>query len=672
MVISLAAYSQSSNTDTLLVYSKYTPQGVMIKIAPQLAQTWLLGAEKGYLISRTETGAESEPVLLTPKPLMPLSLEECAKLENGDSLKTFQQLSIFDNIAKNKLKMSMIERIRYVNKLQNDYGFYYLVASRIREIAEISGLEFLDKTAEKGKTYVYSVKIKDDNSPSRQSQTIINTAENRIVLPELEAFAGDSVVDFSWIHHGGTDPIMCYYLEKSEDGKTFRRVNRSPFYYNPESKYESTDTVYFSKIISRRDSLEANYKPFYYRLTGLDIWAEEHTSGQVVKVTGVDKTPPIPVENITSSDSIENKSVTFKWEYQNAPSDFAGFKLFISEKSSTGYRPVVDSLLPPGIREYTLENIVESKPVYLRIVTFDTAGNYSFGTPYFTMLPDLYPPSVPTGFKAEIDTNGILLLSWNANPEKDIKGYRILGANSKKERFISSTGLTVKDTFFIDTVNTNSLSRYKYFMLEAIDRNFNTSERTDYITVVLPDQVAPSPGILNKVIKEKEGIRINWILSPSTDVKTQEILRRSRDNSSWVLAGTTGNSDTTFVDKQTENGYFEYAVRAIDSSGNKGAVSNVFAVKISPEKQETYITDFKVKKKNGGVMLRWNSHGAQPKFYLIYRQTKNNDLSLIASVSKFNYLDLQVENGKTYKYYIVPQDEEGKKYAMSKIEKVSF
>ncbi len=584
MVISLAAYSQSSNTDTLLVYSKYTPQGVMIKIAPQLAQTWLLGAEKGYLISRTEIGSENKPVLLTQQPLKPLSPEECAKRENGDSLSSFQQLSIFDNMAKNKTKMSMIERIQYVDKLQNDYGFYYLVASRVREIAEISGLEFLDKTAEKGKTYVYSVKIKDDNSPSRQGQTIINTTESQIVIPELEAFSGDRVADFSWIHHGGTDPVMCYYLEKSEDGKALRRVNLAPYYYNPDSKYGPDDTVYVSKIISRRDSLAANYRPFYYRLVGVDIWAVEHVSDQTVKVTGVDKTPPLPVENITSSDSIENKSITFKWEYQNPPSDFAGFKLFISEKSSSGYHPIVDSLLPPQSREYTMENIVEGTPIYLRIVSFDTAGNYSFGNPYFTMLPDLFPPSVPTGFQAKIDTNGILTLSWNANPEKDIKGYRILGANSRKEKFISSTGLAVRDTFYIDTININSLSRFKYFRLEAVDYNFNTSEKTDFVTVVLPDKVAPAPGILIKVKKETGGVRINWIPSPSTDIKTQEILRRSRDNSSWVVAGTTGNADTTFVDQLSESGYFEYAVRAIDSSGNKGAVSNVFAVKISPKK----------------------------------------------------------------------------------------
>ena len=671
IVISIAAYSQSTNTDTLLVYSKFTTQGVMIKIAPQLAQTWLLGAENGYLITRTEIGAEGNPVLLTQKPLKPFTLTECAQLENGDSIKAFQQLSIFDNMAKNKTKMSMVDRIQFIDKLQNDYGFYYLLASRIRDIAKISGLEFLDKTAEKGKIYAYSVKIKGDKSSSRQSESIINTSENQIIIPELIAIAEDRSVDFNWIHRGGTDPVLCYYLEKSEDGKVFQRVNRAPFYYNPENKYESTETLDVGKILSHRDSLDANYKLWYYRLVGLDIWAMEHVSAEVVKVMGVDKTPPNPVEKVSSFDSIENKSITYKWDY-DAPSDFAGFKLFVSDKIRGGYHPVVDSLLSPQTREFTLENITEGTPIFLRLVTFDTAGNYSFGNPNFTMLPDLYPPSSPTGFKAKIDSNGVLLLSWNANPEKDIRGYRILGANSKRERFISSTGLAVRDTFFIDTLNINSLSKYKYFRLEAIDNSFNTSEQTAYITVVLPDKVAPSPGLINEVIKENESIRINWTPSPSIDIKAQEILRRSNNNKSWVIAGTVLNTDTTFIEKQSEKGLFEYSLRAIDSSGNKGAISNVFAIKVSAKRQEISITDFKAKKKNGVAILSWSSEGAQPKFYLIYRETRNSELTLIASVSESNYRDVQVQKGITYKYYIVPQDEEGKKYTMSKIEKVGF
>jgi hypothetical protein len=671
MVISIAGYAQIANTDTLLVYTKYTNEGVMIKIAPQLAQTWLLGAENGYEITRAESGTDNEPVLITRKPLKPFTAAEYEEMENGDSVKAYQQLAIFDNMAKNKSKMSMYDRVLFSTKLQNDYGFYYMLVTRIREIGKTSGLEFIDKTAEKDRSYIYSVKIKGDKVESRQGYSFINTVEEQMVLPELVCIEGDKSVEFNWEHKGGTDPVLCYYIEKSEDGKTFHRISSAPVYYQPENKYRPEEEVNNPKIISRNDSLKENYKPYYYRLVGVDIWAEEHTSEDVVKVVGVDKTPPPAVTTISSRDSIEEKSLIFSWEY-NAPSDFAGFKLLVSNKLSSGYHLADSNLFPASTGEYTLKNFDKNQPVYFRILTLDTAGNYSVSEPEFAMLPDLFPPSVPTGFTAAVDTNGVLTLRWNANPENDIKGYHVLGCNSARGRYISATGLSVKDTFYIDTLNTNSLTKYKYFRLEALDYNFNTSEQTEPVTVSLPDRIAPLSPVILKVKSGKNGVRINWIPSGSEDVKQQQILRRKAGDDQWKIIGNTAPADTVFVDNLTETGTYDYAMRAIDSAGNKGVFSPEFTVEVKPQKPQILITGFKAKKKNGAAVLTWSSEGATPKFYLVYREDNNKNIRIIASVRNSGYTDNQVSKGNSYRYYIVAQDDKGKLYTPSKIERVGL
>ncbi len=671
LVTSMVSYAQYANTDTLLVYTKYTKKGVMIKIAPQLAQTWLLGAENGYLITRAELGSDKDAVLLTQKPLKPFTNEQYAKLENGDTIREFQHMAIYDNLAKNKSKMSIYDRVNFSTKLQNDYGFYYLLVSRIRDIGKTSGLEFIDRTAKKDRSYIYTVKIDGDNIKSHQSFSLINTVEEQILLPELISVVGDKSVDLSWIHNGGTDPVLCYYIEKSKDGRIFHRINSAPVYYQPESKYQLDDVVNTPKLIKRTDSLEMNYTPYYYRLVGVDIWAEEFISADIIRVEGVDKTPPPIVSEISSVDSIKSGSITFKWNY-NPPADFAGFKLFVSNKLKGIYHLIDTNMFSANIREYTIIANNEGLPVYFRIAAFDTAGNYSMSQAEFAMLPDLLPPSTPTGFRASVDTNGILILQWNNNPENDIKGYHVLGSNTKRGRYIASTGLSIKDTIYIDTLNVNSLSSFKYFRLEAIDFSFNVSEQTQAITVRLPDVISPiAPSIVT--IKAKEmGVEINWIPSFDKDVAQQQILRRKDINDTWEVIANISSKDTLFFDKPSEIGFYYYTIRAIDSNGNKSVLSLAFSVEVKGMKENISIVNFKVRKKNGTAVLSWKSEGVKPKFYLVYREDKENNIRIIASIRDLNFIDTQVDKGSSYRYYIVAQDEKGILYSPSKIERVSM
>ncbi len=668
IMLNLGINAQGIDADTLLVFSKYTPEGVMLKIAPQRAQTWLLGAENGYEIRRTEIGNE-DIQLLTETPLKPYNKDEFKKMANGDSVYSFQKNAVFDNITKNKSEMSVSQRIMFVDRLQNDYGFYFLLASRIREISISSGLEFIDKTAKKDRTYIYSIKIKDDKNSSHAGNSIITTTEQGVALPELVAIEGDSSVQFRWMQ-GDNNPIFCYYIEKSVDNKIFEKVNKSPIYNSTEKISDSTG-VKKQAIITYNDKLDANYKPYYYRIIGIDLWSSEIISKDIVKVMGRDLTaPPVPNMIKVSTDK-KNKSITYKWEY-NSPSDFAGYKFYVSDKYKGEYKSLNDSLSSPTTNSYTIDSAGEGEAYYLRIIAFDTVGNYSVSNPKPGMLADIYPPTTPKGFKASIDTNGILKLVWNKNPESDIRGYKVFGGNTKLSRKIAPTGYIITDTFFVDTIWVNTLSKHKYFTMVAVDRNYNISKSTSVIKVNLPDRISPSAGIINNVSIEEEHIRINWTPSASDDIAKQVILRHNHKQNEWETISDVSNTDTTFLDIIPEQGRYEYSIMAIDSSGNKGELSYAYPLVIKAKASDITITDFKVKKKNGQSILTWNSKGEKPKFYLIYRKSRNNDLSIIASIKDTKFTDKSTKKDNTYTYYIIPQDENGVLYSPSKTKKVGF
>jgi fibronectin type 3 domain-containing protein len=668
MVFSLMLNAQVSNTDTLFLYSKYTDKGVKLKIIPQLAQTWLLGAEKGYTITRTESGGKK--VVLNKDPLLPYSKEECSVFENGDSLAEFNQTAIYDHIEKNKREMTAFERIGFVEKLQNDYGFYILLATRIPEIGISSGLEFTDETAEKGKTYFYEVKIAGDNHPSRLANCFVNAEKNEVLLPELDAIGNDHTASLSWMHQGVTEPILYYYVEKSEDGSNFERISY-PIYYSPEDRFEESHSNNKAKVIYKEDSLVENYKTYFYRLVGVDVWAEEYISDDKVMVVGEDQRPPHPVDVLNVDLDKVSKKITYSWDYEE-PADFAGFRFFSSDRINGKYKPLNEGISIKDIRSFTIDNAKENEAVFFMVVAYDTSGNYAPSEPKIAMLPDLYPPSVPTGFNARIDTNGCVTLYWNANPENDIKGYRIFASNSKKDKGASLEGLLIKDTFYLDTINLKTLSKFKYFQLEAVDYNINGSGRTAYITVKLPDQQAPSPSQFREIDKTPNGLMLTWSKSLSMDVKNYVIYRKKVTQKNWYLVAEVSSDKNSYKEVDELVGNYEYKLQVVDSSGNKSAFSETILVKVQAKDKQIIFSEIKAKKKDEGVEVSWKTENEKDGYYVVFRKEKSGDFVAIGSVKEHSFLDKNVKKGNTYKYTVFPQQASGVSYIKDKEVKVVF
>lgn len=667
IIISIGSYAQNNDADTLLLFSKLTNEGITLRIMPQKAQTWLLGAENGYDIYRKESGVDKEFKLLTKTPLKPFYGDDYNVFENGNDVKELQQKAIFDNIAKNKLKMSMHERILFVDKLQNEYGFYVLVSTRIKTLAQSSGMEYLDKTAKKNKLYIYKVKIADDNNSSHSTESLITHQTTEISIPDLDPIEMDKEAKLTWMHLKNNNPILCYHIEKSEDGNNFTRITEAPVY--PTNM--SIDEDDFNKEVFIMDSLNSNYKPYYYRIIGIDMWAEEHTSQSVIKVIGRDKTPPPIVNGISYDINEESKSITYKWNY-NAPNDFAGFRFYTSNKLKGQYTLQNIELSSDTIREFTINNAGESDVFYLRIAAFDTANNVSHSLPKFANVPDIYPPSAPTNTSAKIDTVGNMKIIWNANPENDIKGYKVFASNSKNSKMISVTPMLLSDTFYMDTLNIQVLNKYKYFTLMAVDYNFNMSPKSETIKVQLPDVIRPSAGKITSLKIQDSRVIVNWIPSASNDIAKQNILRRKVGIEAWEITATISDTATVYIDSPQEKAAYEYSIEAIDSAGNIGVKSFVFAVEFKNDKAMISIEEFKVKRKNSNVILSWKSSGKQANYYIVYREQKGKSIKRIASVKDMKYTDSTVAKDNIYKYYIVAQDDKGVLHTKSKTKKVSI
>ncbi|MBN2746735.1 MAG: hypothetical protein JXR34_08405, partial [Bacteroidales bacterium] len=623
--------------------------------------------ENGYEIYRMELGVDKDYKLLNITPLKPFTKADYAKMENGDSVEALNQKAIFDNITKNKTQKSAFEKVKFAQNLQNEYGFYFLITTRIREISMSSGLEFLDKTATKDRIYSYKVKIAND-SKNRTGFSEITTVDLQLPVAELIAVNDEKAVHFKWAQSSEINPIISYNLEKSADGENFSLVNMAPFYFSENISQADTNTNSTIFINFTTDSLSENYKPYFYRLVGIDVWGQEHKSSQIVKAMGVDKTPVAAPKHFETSINEEAKSITFSWKMADE-TDLEGFFVYQSNDPKNDFRKVEQKMLEKTATSYTIKEATPDMHYYIKLVTIDTATNEDISTAAYGYLPDVYPPATPENLAAKIDSTGKLTLSWNKHPEHNLLGYRIFTTSREGGKWIQLNQSFVVDTFYTDTLNLKSLLQRKFYIIVAVDAAFNISPKAAGIEVKLPDIVNPLAPAIKSLTAENASVTIEILPSGSKDVKEVLMYRRQQGQESWALVKRLDINTFTFTENLTAGSY-EYALTSIDSAGNESEKSNPYSIDIKSVENKIVFNSFNVKKQKSGIEISWET-SIKAKNYIVYR-TEGKNVEKMAIVQGATFTDSKAEKGKNYQYQIFAQNEKGKLFPSEVSKKVSF
>jgi hypothetical protein len=389
--------------------------------------------------------------------------------------------------------------------------------------------------------------------------------------------------------------------------------------------------------------LTQNYTSHYYRLIGITSFGELTAPSPVLKTMGRDRTaPPNPI----IEPAIDYKgTIKIAWKYPTAPADLKGFAIGKSFSSSGPFQKQ-GAILPVNSREW-----VDEKPEilggnYYVVYAIDTAGNESESYATYGFLRDSIAPSTPSVPTGTIDTNGIVRLKWKLGPEMDIMGYRVLFSNAPDHEFSMLTPEPLADTTYTDSITLNTLTRKIYYRIAAVDRNFNHSKLSDILTLEKPDLISPVQPLFSNFIVSDSSVFLQIIQSSSTDVSKHLLLRREADNLPWATIANWSKPDSksSYSDLSVQGGtYYQYALQAVDSAGNKSALSPTVEVKTVPRKNREAIKSgtavFNVEKK--AVDLKWIATTKPVKYYVIYRGKDGNaPISLISVDGKsIGYLD---------------------------------
>ena len=590
ILISLPLFSQI-RTDSLILLVKYKDNTNILRWAPTNVTAWQSSLSEGYNLSRANylEGVSYENLKFDKVGESPIKkwtesqwnnyAASNTNIGNEDSIK-YAYLAW--DLTKSDLLLSgkenLEEMMKFRQSLEMKSAFGLMAADQSWTGALIQGLAYEDKNIQAGKTYIYKLEFvnkKFSNKPVfviAESKPEPESLNYKVDLLEL-----DQSLSLKW-----SSKILSsgYYIEISEDNKIFKRVNKTPYYPVTADRTEMQDAFGY-KI----DSLK-NDKLYYLRVYGKTPFAETFLIGET-KGKPKDLTPPsAPI--IVNVKHIEEQKASIKWEMiEPLDDDLEGYTIGRSNNPFGVYKQINEGLVHIDQREFSDISFDKDSVTYYIIEAVDRNGNRSKSNFGHLALVDSTAPAKPIHIKSKMDSLGIVTINLEHQKEKDFMGYRIYKANAEDHEF-SVVQETYNDTIvfnarnpvIIDTSTLESLTKYIYYKVTALDYHYNESKFSALIKVPRPDKIPPVPPLINDYVTTDKEIRLSITASSSSDVRQNYLYRKKDTDKEWLLLDSLGLKNAEYSDLTAENNvFYHYTVGAVDDSGLKSEFGNVIRIR---------------------------------------------------------------------------------------------
>jgi len=550
-------------------------QHIQLRLLPDRRELMQSSLRDGFILERsTSIGPFTEIGRLKPydeaawKSLIELETDTDRATELGlafiflQSLQNSQGVTIsFDEGIAELEERKSVEEFTY---------FGFIVSSlKSTQIAEALGLSFTDVQVQPGQTYIY--RVRPVQSPEIYTYvptefTITVGANDGDYLIDVDAYEGDGFLSFSWDE---SDKVTGVIVERKAPGESeFRALMREPlFTLQPEDPSSSIRSSF-------ADSNLVNYSTYMYRFYGYTIFGDLVQFAEI-SASPRDRTPPAP-PFMPVPEQISETEVNVTWELnEDPPSDLLGFLVARSQTNQGTFNILHREILPKDARSFIDTTFDRGAPNYYVVQALDTALNISSSFPMVVTLIDSIPPAKPVFLSAVVDSIGVVTLEIVPNSEPDLMGYRLYRANDPEHEYSSIfEGFSFSDsllsriqTTFTDTISLNSLTEKVFYKVQALDRNYNSSELSDFIAVSRPDTIPPSVPVIYNVISQTDRIELYYHSSESADLARQELYRKTSLEDPWAFFDTLSVSQNVYIDRNVIQGTkYYYSIRAIDDS----------------------------------------------------------------------------------------------------------
>lgn len=629
---------------------------ILIRWVPTNSLTFELAKKYGYKIDRItlsnnlvpkDTSAFTVSYKVTLQTLFPLDEKNKKWLELFE--KNEGTAIVYDALfKKNKTTETTQKDKENADKMK--FGLVLLSCDLDLNLAKATGLYCEDENIDNKSIYAYRITLGAPKGVKYKPYifTIDSKQLTKLAkINKLKSKSGIKSTKLSWNVSENKHDYTGYIFERSNDSITFERTNKTPFVFMTSQYNRDLKEGVFT------DSLPQSGVIYFYRVRGLSHFGILGEPSNVVRCIGKSGFNTYPY--IDSVSTIKNKTINVYFHMPNYNlNKLKGYCLYRASSVDGKYELITKNNLPSNATVFTDEKPMMSN--YYKVFAINIENDSVSSHPTLGQLADEDPPSPPKGLRAAIDTTGKVILSWDKNTEKDLKGYRVYKMNTLKEEPVEVVSKYILENNFVDTITLNTLTEDIYYTINAVDNSYNNSKQCAPIKLKKPDRIPPVKPIITKLFHTDTTMILTWINSTSKDVVRTELFQISNNKKTKLREFCPPDSTSKHIDYLIENGQsYSYEIIAIDDDGNKSSmISNpmLFETGVRPKiKNIEFIVDYDHKQ----IHLKWEYSQKDLYNFTIYKSKGNNTpfyTYKTLSPTQFNFFDKDLEVSNIYKYKI--------------------
>jgi uncharacterized protein len=619
---------------------------VLLRWAPANKKVFDLALVNGYKITRTDDVGNK---IVLHSGLKPLPKEDSAWF----SLLRKNENAIFavNVIYQNKPKEGLPLKEQQNNEMMA-YNMFLMSCNFDAEIAEAGALFFRDKNIDPARRYTYRIEVNGLPPALKLLPGNVNVKAGDLSKnPPINNLAGifkNKSVRLKWKAADLTSSYCAYDIERSKDSINYVKLNKAPVIMI-SSQFEKN-----KQFIFYLDTFPTVKEKYYYRIKGINHFGELSEGSNVVSAIGYEPLNSYPL--IDSIKVINNLRVYLHFRMENKkenekPKEYI---LMRSKKDKGPYTKIFSSAVPS---EYLDEKPESANYYKVGALTYGGDTLYSFS--YLALISDTIPPSPPKNLKAKVDLKGNVTLSWDKNPEPDVRGYKILKSNALHEEFVQINKEFALEPQFKDKLNLKTLTKNIYYSVVATDKRYNNSVKCTPIEVKRPDTICPVKPVLTSLELKDNGIKVNWINSSSEDVKyyvlyrSTELSGKDTKLTEWKAM----DSLRSFLDTTVIPGVgYKYRLLVSDEDDNISISNNPYVKFETGYRRKLTNVNYSVDRTQRTISLKWNYPEKEIEKYVLYRAKKGGSLTIIKTLpaKTSEFIDDTPNMGNIYEYRIKP------------------
>jgi fibronectin type 3 domain-containing protein len=318
----------------------------------------------------------------------------------------------------------------------------------------------------------------------------------------------------------------------------------------------------------------ADATTYFYRITVFDSRGGESGVSEIASATTRGK-PPIPEGLIAQSGQVKKVALTWKVRPEE---EVEGYYLYWNTTAAGEFEEIAKvrgrnktEYVDKGERNRRLD---DDKTYIYEIRSYNKVDVRS--DPSLQASATTKPrPEVPTGLKAQGGMPAKVVLSWNPNPETDIKRYRIWRQQAEKK--IKEIKKVPADQNEYEDNGLDHGTTYSY-QIQAEDEDKLISDLSAAAEASTKPLPTPPAGL--KVSSIPHGFVLKWKSNPEPDIVTYKIYLQA-----FLTDKEIGSSDKTSftIDNLDADKEYTVFVTAVDQDGLEGDKSDPVTVRTPAE-----------------------------------------------------------------------------------------